>query len=378
MHSYSFKLHEPSQRHAPDPKSRDADVVFYFGARHDLADRSLYPNLRNAFPKAILAGCSTGGQIGSEGLSDGPVVGLAMSLERSATRLARLPISGPENSFAAGVRIGGELNAPDLAGIVVLIGGLKVNGGDLASGIASVIPPGIPVAGGMAGDGDRFEETLVGANCSPAAGVVAAVGFYGKHIILKAKGGGGWSAFGPRRKITRSAHNVLHELDGRPALELYNKYLGSEATQLPASGMRFSMLIRDIGTGRELIRSLLSVDRVTGSIAFAGNMPEGWTAQLMRASSEKLRDAAFLAAADLHGDGATPPDAALLVSCIGRRIYLGQRADDEIEAVRDSLGGAVPVTGFYSDGEFALLAGAGPVELHNQTMTVMSITEECG
>lgn len=378
MHTHSFKWNGPAHHGAPEPKARDADVVFYFGARQALADRSLYPNLRTAFPKAILTGCSTGGQIGSEGLSDGLVVGLAMSLERSTARLARLPISGPENSFAAGARIGSELNAPDLAGIVVLTDGLRVNGGDLAAGIASAIPSGITVAGGMAGDGDRFEATLVGANCSPVGGIVAAVGFYGKHITLNAKGGGGWSAFGPRRKISRSTQNVLYELDGKPALELYTKYLGAEAAQLPASGLRFPMLIRDPGTDRELIRTLLSVDRATGSITFAGNMPVGWTAQLMRASSEKLCDAASLAARDLRDQGSTAPDAALLVSCIGRRMFLGQRTDDEIEAVRDSLGGSVPVFGFYSYGEFAPLAGAGQVELHNQTMTVMTITEECG
>ncbi len=357
--------------------ARDADVVFYFGGRQALEDRSLYPSLRATFPNAILTGCSTGGQIGGEGLSDEPVVGLAMSMERSTARLARLPISEALDSFAAGVRIGRELRAPNLAGIIVLTDGLMVNGGDLAAGIASAVPPGTPVAGGMAGDGERFEATLVGANCSPVAGVVAAVGFYGKHITMNAMGGGGWSAFGPRRQITRASRNVVYELDGRPALELYTTYLAEEATLLPASGLRFPMMIRDPGGGRELIRTLLSINRATGSITFAGNMPEGWSAQLMRASSEKLREAAFLAASDLRNRHASPPDAALLFSCIGRRMFLGQRTDDEIDAVRDSLGGGVPVAGFYSYGEFAPLAGAGQVELHNQTMTVMTITEEC-
>lgn len=377
MQTHNFTWNGPNNRHPPDPAAGEADVVFYFGGRHALADRSLYPSLRAAFPRAILTGCSTGGQIGGGGLSDETVVGLAMSMERSTVRLARLPISATEDSFAAGVQIGRELRAPDLAGVVILSDGLMVNGANLAAGIVSAVPPGTPIAGGMAGDGDRFESTLVGANCSPAEGVVAAVGFYGKHITLRAMGGGGWSAFGPRRLITRAAQNVLHELDGKPALELYTTYLGEEAAQLPASGLRFPMLIRDPSSGRELIRTLLSIGHPAGSITFAGNMPEGWTAQLMRASSEKLREAAFLAAGDLRSRHAAPPDAALLVSCIGRRMFLGQRTDDEIDAVRDSLGAGVPVAGFYSYGEFAPLAGVGQVELHNQTMTVMTITEEC-
>lgn len=376
MRTHSFTWNRSSNRGQPAPAACDADVVFYFGSRGALSDRTLFSSLREAFPKANLMGCSTGGQIGSSGLADEPIVGLALSLERSRVRVSRQPISRHDDSYAAGASLAIDLNAPDLAGLVVLTDGLKVNGGNLAAGIASVIPPGIPVAGGMAGDDNRFESTLVGANCSPTSGVVAAAAFYGEHISLRASHGGGWSAFGPRRSITRSAHNVLYELDGRPALELYTKYLGSEANQLPASGLRFPVLIRDPrNSGKELIRTLLSVDRATGSITFAGNMPEGWTAQLMRASSERLRDAACQAAGSLTNDIPRAPDAALLVSCIGRRMYLGQRTDDEIEAVRDSLGGSVPVVGFYSYGEFAPLAGGGHVELHNQTMTVLTVTE---
>jgi hypothetical protein len=64
---------------------------------------------------------------------------------------------------------------------------------------------------------------------------------------------------------------------------------------------------------------------------------------------------------------------ALLVSCIGRRLLMGQRIEDEIQAVRKVLPTEVPQLGFYSYGEIAPHCRSGDCDLHNQTMT-MTIT----
>jgi hypothetical protein len=228
----------------------------------------------------------------------------------------------------------------------------------------------------MAGDGDRFEETLVAANCSPTRGLVAAVGLYGPNLRLQTGYGGGWTVFGPRRQITRSERNILFELDGKPALDLYETYLGPEAGALPGSGLRFPLLIRDPeDPSTELIRTLLAIDRSKGTITYAGNLPQGWTAQLMRANFSRLTDGAASAARSAIQNAPSRSEAGLLISCIGRRLVLGQRTEDEVEAVRDVLGASTSLAGFYSYGEFSPRAGDGSVELHNQTMTVLTISE---
>jgi hypothetical protein len=366
----------PQETHGPSARLGEAQLVLFFGPRQLLAERQHYAALRQAYPGAILLGCSSGGQIVPEGVEEGVISGLAMHFATSRLRLHREPVSPGAASRHIGRRLGEALAAPDLAGIIVLSDGLLVNGSELAEGLAEAVPLGVPIAGGMAGDDDRFEETLVSANCSPARGVVGAVGLYGDGLAIRTGYGGGWTVFGPRRRITRADRNVLRELDGQPALALYEAYLGPDAHALPGSGLRFPLLIRDpANPATELIRTLLAIDRDKGTMTFAGNLPEGWTAQLMRANFQRLAEGAGLAARQAHGRDEATGEAALLVSCIGRKLVLGQRIEDEIDAVRRGLGGAIPACGFYSYGEFSPAAGGGPVELHNQTMTVLTIAE---
>jgi len=108
-------------------------------------------------------------------------------------------------------------------------------------------------------------------------------------------------------------------------------------------------------------------------MTFAGDVPQGSTAQLMRGTTEGLVDAAQVAAASarLSGD---EQSLAIAVSCVGRRLYLGQRVEDELEAVTSGLGPNCGLVGFYSYGELSPVA-AGTCDLHNQTMTITVLRE---
>jgi hypothetical protein len=113
-------------------------------------------------------------------------------------------------------------------------------------------------------------------------------------------------------------------------------------------------------------------------MTFAGDMPEGWVAQLMRGSFDRLAAGAAEAARQArsglgeHGDRS---GVALLVSCIGRRLLMDQHILDEVEAAGAELGAKIPRVGFYSYGEISPHGQAGVCQLHNQTMTVTAITE---
>jgi hypothetical protein len=238
---------------------------------------------------------------------------------------------------------------------------------------------GVPVTGGLAGDGAQFQETLVGGDFAPRPHAVAAIGFYGNAVHIGHGNAGGWDEFGPRRRISRSAGNVLFELDGEPALDLYKRYLGEEAAGLPGTALLFPLRIYDpLRPDSALVRTILAVDHDTGSMTFAGDMPEGWVSQLMRGNFNRLAagaaDAARQSVAGLS-ERAGHDGVAILVSCIGRRLLMGQRSIEEVEAAGHELGPKMPTIGFYSYGEISPHAASGICQLHNQTMTVTTITE---
>jgi hypothetical protein len=359
--------------------SQAADLVLYFGTRQGLACGARYEELRAKFPDAHLLGCSTGGQIRNDDIIDDEVAAVALRFECTPLKLACVSADDPAHSRVCGETIGRALAGDGLAAIFVLSDGLNVNGSELVAGITSVVGEHVALTGGLAGDGSAFKETLVGGDCPPRKHQIAAVGLYGDTVRVGHGSAGGWNEFGPRRRITRSQGNVLFELDGKPALDLYKRYLGEEADGLPGTALLFPLRIRDPQHPEyELVRTVLSVDHEARSMTFAGNMPEGWVAQLMRGNFDRLAagaaEAARQAAADIGGRDSV----AILVSCIGRRLLMGQRATDELEAASAELGAHVARLGFYSYGEISPHGGSGTCQLHNQTMTVTTISELAG
>jgi hypothetical protein len=360
-------------------KQAEPDLILYFGSRTALASGAAFAQLQAACPAAMILGCSTGGQIHEHDTVDDEITGVAIRFDATRIRLVSEMVGCSADSRTCGRTIGERLLAPDLAGIFILSDGLNVNGSELVAGITAVIGPHVPLTGGLAGDGSQFEETLVGADCAPKSRMVAGIGFYGSAIRIGHGSAGGWDVFGPWRTVTRSQGNVLFELDGEPALDLYERYLGDEAEGLPGAGLLFPLQIQNPDNAdHRIVRTILAVDRDARSLTFAGDVPERWSAQLMRGNFDHLsRGAADAARQATEGlaDGQASNGVALLVSCIGRRLLMGQRVSEEIEAAGAVLGTQFARLGFYSYGEISPHAVSGLCELHNQTMTITTITE---
>ncbi len=359
------------------------NLVLFFGARQALACGSRYRELRTMFPNAHILGCSTGGQIVNDDVTDDEIAVATLRFDGTRLRLACQAASAPEDSRSCGEAIGRRLVAEDLAGIFVLSDGLNVNGSELVAGMTRVVDPRVSVTGGLAGDGAKFQETLVGADCEPRKQTVAAIGFYGSAIRIGHGSAGGWDEFGPRRRISRSRGNVLFELDGEPALDLYERYLGEDDVKgLPGTALLFPLRIRNPGRpDHDIVRTILAVDHQARSMTFAGDVPEGWVAQLMRGNFDRLAAGAAKAArqaAASNPETRSGDQVAVLVSCIGRRLLMGQHTIDEVEAANAELGSDVTRLGFYSYGEISPHSASGVCELHNQTMTVTTISEIAG
>ncbi len=372
---------------AAAPSLSDAHLLLLFGSTETLRNAALLAQATAAYPDAHALGCSTAGEIYGSQVLDDTLVATAVRFDHSAVRVAKVSLSDLAESFAAGeslaaalpdeVALPGEAKAIGrMAHVFVLSDGLHVNGSDLVRGLAARLPERITVTGGLAGDGARFGETLVLCDGAPSSRAVAAVAFYSNRLKVGFGSLGGWDPFGPERVITRAKGNVLYELDGRSALGLYEQYLGEHARELPASGLLFPLSLRARAGERSVVRTILAIDREHQSMTFAGDVPEGAYARLMKANFDRLIDGAIGAAETGYlAIGATSPELALLISCVGRKLVLKQRIEEEVEGVREVLGAKAAFAGFYSYGEISPFTPGAKCELHNQTMTVTTLSE---
>ena len=357
------------------PLNGDASLVFYFGAREALVKGEVVRELAAFYPNAQIIGCSTGGEIHGTDVLDGSVSATVVGFDHTRVATADVMYNEWPNAYDAGRALARKLAGPELRSLFVLSDGIHVNGSELVRGMLSVLDGRVLVTGGLAGDGARFVTTAVGTGATVRPGAIAAVGFYGSRLDIFHGSAGGWDAFGPRREITRAVGNVLYELDGEPALDLYKKYLGEEANNLPGSALLFPLRIYPRGQERAaVVRTILSVDEKKKSMTFAGDVPQGYVGQLMKGNFDRLVDGASMAATQAVPNPDSP-SVAILVSCIGRKLLLGQRIGEEVETAADILGDDVAITGFYSYGEISPHSTTGMCELHNQTMTITVIAE---
>lgn len=352
-----------------------ADLVLVFGATQAMKGGAL-DGIRAMYPGAYVCGCSTAGEIAGGRVLNDSMVATAVQFEGSTLKTAEVTINGPGDSYAAGQQLVAMIPQAGLVHAFVLSDGLAVNGTELVRGINSGLAPGVAVTGGLAGDGARFIETFVCANGVAERNRIVMLGFYGSRLRVGYGSMGGWDPFGPERRITRSKGNVLYELDGQSALSLYKKYLGEHAAALPASGLLFPLAIRDAESNESVVRTILAVNEQDQSMTFAGDMPEGALAKLMRANFDRLVDGASGAArACLQTVETDQSELAILISCVGRKLLLNQRIEEEVEGVIDVLGEKTMTTGFYSYGEISPLTPEARCTLHNQTMTITTFAE---
>jgi len=353
-----------------------ANLVLVFGSRTLLEDASKYEEIKKLYPNADIVMGSTSGEIIEDMVYDDSLVVTAVSFEKTKIKSVSMSIEEAKDSFDAGVQMAEKMKADGLCHVFLLTDGLHVNGSEIVKGINSALDKDVPCTGGLAGDAANFEKTLVGLNAVPSEKQIIAVGFYGDNLEVGYGSVGGWDNFGAERLVTRSEGNVLYELDGQSALDLYKMYLGDKAAELPGSALLFPLGLKFDEDSDTIVRTVLAVDEEKNSMTFAGDIPEGCYVRLMKANFDKLIEGANLAAEHTTQKGGTSGDKlGLLISCVGRKLILGQRIDEEVEAVQEVLGDGATLTGFYSYGEISPVVESAKCELHNQTMTITTFAE---
>lgn len=351
-------------------------LLLVFASVGFLRDPKLYETLREAFPGAAPVGCSTAGEISNKGVDSGSCVVTAVHFEHAAVTVTEARVATLADSHAGGAALAVGLERTGLRAVLLFGRGVDINGSALIDGLVSGIGADVPITGGLAGDDGAFTETWVMGPSGVSTTGVVAIGLYGDGLILSHGSYGGWEPYGPARKVTRCDGNLLYELDGEPALNLYKAYLGDYASGLPASGLLFpfEMLGHDHAK-LGLIRTILGINEADGSLILAGEIdPDGYL-RLMHASTDSLTDGAAHAAHTAADHYSGQIGLALLVSCVGRKLVMGDLVEDEIDVVVEAIGKTATITGFYSYGEISPFSNTTDCKLHNQTMTVTFLGE---
>ena len=353
------------------------DLLLFFGSPTILKNSGVIEHFRKEYPKSIINGCSTAGEIGDVNVYDNTLIATAVEFSSSTIIYNSIHIDVVEESRTAGKELIQKFDFNGLKHIFVLSDGLNVNGSELVAGIREALPRKVNVTGGLAGDGADFNNTYVIGNQNLVQSkIVTALGFYGDNIKISYGSLGGWDSFGIERQVTKAEANVLYEIDNMPALELYESFLGDKAKDLPASGLLFPLSLRTSADEEPVVRTILAIDRDAQSLTFAGDLPEGSSVKFMKANVDRLIDGAEAAAnASVKPLERKDVEFAILISCVGRKLVLKQIVEEEVEAVKDVFGEQVTLTGFYSYGEIAPFLKDAVCELHNQTMTITTFSE---
>lgn len=351
-------------------------LVLVFGNRLLLENNGVYEEIRSLFSNGEIVFGSTSGEILGDSVMDNTLCVTAIEFQKSSFQIKRANIKTYNGDVEQlGIGIVKELPKENLKHIFVVSEGSNVNGSQLIVGLEKFIDKKVAISGGLCGDDSRFQKTLASYNSNPKEGEVVIIGLYGSSLEISCANFGGWISFGPERIVTKSNNNVLLELDEKPALDLYKQYLGDKVKDLPEAALLYPLSVKVKGQKETIVRTILSINEQENGMTLAGDIPEGSVVQLMMSTVDDIVEGAYTAAEYAMRGRVAKPELALLVSCVGRKLVMDQRTEEEVEEVIEVIGEQAKISGFYSYGEMAPFAGQDKCRLHNQTMTLTLISE---
>lgn len=354
-------------------------LVLVFGNRYLLESNKIYQEIKEIFNDGEIVFGSSAGDISSHSVDDDGITITAIEFEKSSFAIKTVNVKDDNqfvNSYEAGYALIQQFDKENLKYVLVISDGSVINGSQLANGMNKVTNNDILITGALCSDAARFEKTICSYNENPKSGEIVAIGLYGEHLEISFAINDGWTPFGPERIVTKSKDNILYELDHKPALDLYKKYLGEKSKELPAAALLFPLKVKSSNEQESIVRTILNINEKDNSMILAGDIAENSTVQLMMTNVDSIINAAEIAANKANHQREKSPELAILVSCIGRKLVLDQRVEEEVDEVVEVVGNKTTICGLYSYGEIAPFNGENNCQLHNQTMTITLISEK--
>ena len=320
-------------------------------------------------------GATTAGEIHVEEddcvFDDSIVVGV-LAVDRTAYALRLFPANGLKD-HELGAQVGAWAKSQFAQpAILIVSGGMSADGEQILAGVQTRTGADTPIFGGLSGDGQRFAESFVfTADELSNAGVLALV-FDGKRVEMRGMAASGWQPLGVEKVVTKSEGNVVHTIDGVPALDLYREYLGltsmARTDEAMALGEAPLQIVRD---GYTVLRAAMVADPEKRSLTFAGTVPEGSRVRFSTSPGPEIADQALQAMQRLHAAGAQA-DALLMFSCAARRFSLGPLAEDEIRPIQELWD--APLVGLFTYGEIGSV-DSNRSDFHNETCVLVTLRE---
>ncbi|MFK8058778.1 MAG: FIST signal transduction protein [Polaribacter sp.] len=353
-------------------------LVLVFGNRFLLEKETIFSEIKEIFKDGHIVFGSSSGDISSQSVDDESITITAIEFEKSSFVIKTanvLKTVSDLDSFSVGKELISQFSEEGLKYVFVLSEGSFINGSQLTRGMNAATEDNLLITGALCADAARFEKTIASYNENPKVGELVAIGFYGESLEVSFSIKGGWTPFGPERIVTKSEGNILYELDDLPALDLYKKYLGDKSKELPGAALLYPLKVKSTKEEQSIVRTILNINEKDNSMILAGDILENSVVQLMMTNVDSIVNAAEIAAQNATESRKNKPELAILVSCIGRKLVLDQRVEEEVEEVMEVVGDATTITGLYSYGEIAPFIGESNCQLHNQTMTITLISE---
>ena len=274
-----------------------------------------------------------------------------------------------ESSFDFGKRIGswGKERFASPA-FIVTMSGLKNDGEALVRGIESENLPGTRIFGGLAGDDAKFSGTYVFSETGLSMDGAAVLVLDQSRVEVNGIATSGWMGVGGEMVITSSEGNVVRTINNRSAVELFKAYLQVKDEELQDMGISFPLLVRR-PDGSEVLRTFLAIDFETGSLIFAGAVPQGARVRFSSSFGHEVIEKTIRDITNWHGQHPRS-DLILLFSCMARHHVSGPMVTEEIAAASDLWN--APLIGLFTYGEIGHNL-AGTCDFYNETLSLVSI-----
>ena len=320
--------------------------------------------LGRLFPSAVIIGTTTGGEIADGRLHDEGVIVSFLRFERTRLKACFQPWDS-DDSMALGKALVAPLAEEDEVPrlVIAVATGLNTNGEDFVDGIGEALP-GVPLAGGLAGEYLRFRHTWIFNGREVITRGAIAVALYNPALRIQTLYSMDWMPLGRALRVDRARKNLLIRLDGRPALETYRYYLGDEAArQLPVLSVQFPLMVER--QGLKLARACVGAND-DGSMVFMGNFRSGEHAWFAIGDPQALLDSSSEVMQHLRQ---ARYEAILTYTCVARKALMTRLIEDEARVFNE----LAPTAGFFTYGEFFHLQ-AGNL-FFNYTLTLVAMSE---
>lgn len=330
--------------------------------------------IQDAFPGIAIIGGTTDGEVSSVMGFQEDSLTLILFCSDTVEIHAGLGRGLSKNAAAAAQQAVASLGFADLSAMKLCItipDGLENGTESALRQLQSLLPTGLPIVGGRAGDQFQFKSTYQFFQGEILQNGLPILAFCGDLNVSHGVASG-WQPMSRTATVTKSEGSLVYEIDHEPATKFYQEYLGD----LPISG-EYPLAIFEGQSDHFYLRSSNHWNLEEGSVLFMGEIPEQAKVQITYTTCDRIvaatQDSIEQALASYPGQH---PATALLFSCAARRWLLGHRTSEEYALGQQFLDPTIPLFGFYSYGEISPLEVGGDTRYHQETLVTVLLGVE--